>query len=673
MTTDFFDGKESPSEQKSKKDLATPILDNFSRDLTALAAMGKIDPIYGREPELKRISQILSRKKKNNAVIVGEAGTGKSALVEKLALTIVNGTCATNLVDKRVVALDLTSLVAGTKYRGQFEERIKAILTELTDNPEVILFIDELHTIVGAGNSSGSMDAANILKPALARGEIQCIGATTFDEFKKNIEGDAALVRRFQKIVLEEPSSAETIKILEKLKPVYEDFHGVVYHPEVIENIVSLSERYMPEKFFPDKAIDVLDELGAEKRISIAIPEEIIDIQNEINSLKERKIEMVKNQKFEDAARLRDKEKQLIASLDNKKSIWEESLKTNKIPVSVNDVYTLVSNMTKVPVTNMDSNDNNKLLNLEKILSEVVVGQDEAVKKVSKAVRRSRIGINDPNRPMASLIFLGASGIGKTHLAKQLAIELFGTQDAMIRLDMSEYQERFNVSKLIGSPAGYVGYDEGGLLTEKVKNRPYSVILFDEIEKAHRDVFNILLQILDDGHITDGKGTKVNFKNTLIILTSNIGVKKLQDFGTGIGFKSDNIQNEEAKKSILLKEMKKHFLPEFLNRIDDTIVFNNLTIDNIKNIVKIELDKLFARTSASGYDLNYDDSIINNLATIGFDPLYGARPMKRAIQDNITDYITEEIISGNIKKGEKYTIVLDNEIIKAVTSKKKGK
>lgn len=658
MTTDFFDGNNSPSEQKNKKDnLATPILDNFSRDLTVLASLGKIDPIYGREPELKRISQILSRKKKNNAVIVGEAGTGKSALVEKLALTIVNGTCATNLVNKRVVALDLTSLVAGTKYRGQFEERIKAIINELADNPEVILFIDELHTIVGAGNASGSMDAANILKPALARGEIQCIGATTFDEFKKNIEGDAALVRRFQKIVLEEPSIADTIKILEKLKPVYENFHGVTYHPDVIKTIVSLSERYMPEKFFPDKAIDVLDELGAEKRISLTLPEKVISTQNEINDLKEGKMAMVKSQKFEEAAKLRDKEKQLITQLEKEKLNWEESLKINKIPVSVDDVYALVSNMTKVPVSKINDQENSKLINLEKDLSKAVIGQDEAIKKIVNAIYRSRIGIKDPNKPI-SYLFCGPTGVGKSHLAKQIAIELFGSANNLIRFDMSEYSEGHTITRLLGAPPSYIGYEEGGQLTEQVKNKPYSIILFDEIEKAHKDIFTALLQVLDDGRMTDGLGKTINFKNCVIIMTSNIGAKKIQDFGAGIGFGTNNLSDERRKETIN-KELKQIFLPEFLNRIDDMIIFNPLKQTDIDNITKIELDVLIKRINNINYNITYSDSVIKLISKIGFDEIYGARPIKRAIQNKLEDFIGVNVIKGNIIKNKKYILDTD--------------
>lgn len=672
MTTDFFDEGSTSGQKNKKNNSSTPILDNFSRDITALAREGKIDPIVGRTKELERISQILSRKKKNNAVIVGDAGTGKSAIIEKLALDIVNGVCSTSLMDKRVVSLDMTSIVAGTKYRGQFEERIKAIISELSVNPDVILFIDELHTMVGAGNASGSMDAANILKPALARGELQCIGSTTFDEYKKYIEKDAALVRRFQKITLDEPSNEETIDILQNLKQTYENFHRVTYEDGVIETIVNLSSRYITDRFFPDKAIDVLDELGAKKRTSLKIPSIIDSIQLEINDIKAEKITVVKLQDYENAAKLRDKEKKALKHLEEEKLKWEENIKINKIPVSVDDVYDLVSKITNIPVNKIDDNENSKLTKLEEVLSNTVIGQDEAIKKIAKAIRRNRVGINDPNKPIGTFIFLGNSGVGKTHLAKQIAIELFGSADSMIRLDMSEYQEKFNLSKLIGTTAGYVGYEEGGLLTEKVKNKPYSVILFDEIEKAHKDIFSILLQILDDGHITDGQGRKINFKNTLIILTSNIGVKKIQEFGNGIGFNTITTNYEENKKNVLLKEMKKYFLPEFINRIDDTIVFNNLTPDDIKKIVRIEIDKLLLRVSKINYNITYDESVVDYISNTGFDVIYGARPMKRAIQESIGDMITDNIMDNTIKQTKNYIIKMDKDQLKIILLKKKS-
>ena len=545
MAVDFFEDGPTTNPKKGRKGSTTPILDNFSRDLIKLAEEGKIDPVVGRDKEVRRIAQILSRKKKNNAVVVGEAGVGKSALVEKLALMIVKGDCPTNLLDKRIVSLDLTSLVAGTKYRGQFEERIKAILNELQEAPNVIVFIDELHTMVGAGNASGAMDAANIMKPALARGEIQCIGATTFDEFKKHIEKDSALVRRFQKVILKEPTQSETVEILNNLKTSYEDFHKVQYEDGVIDTIVKLSGRYITDRQFPDKAIDVIDELGSEKRISLRAPDTIEKLKGQADEIKEKKILVVKNQNYEQAAKLRDEERKILDKLEVEKSKWMEKQKDNKIPVSIDDVYTIVSEMTGVPITKLDSNETKKLLKMETLLSEKVIGQDEAILSISKAIRRNRVGIKDANKPIGSFIFLGSTGVGKTHLAKSLANLLFGDPDKIIRVDMSEFMDRHNVSKLIGSPPGYVGYDEGGQLTEKVKNNPFSVILFDEIEKAHKDIFNLLLQILDEGHLTDSFGRKVNFTNCLIIMTSNIGAKKVSEFGGGVGFSTSSSETQK--------------------------------------------------------------------------------------------------------------------------------
>ena len=670
MSVDFFEDGPTTNPKKVRKGSNTPILDNFSRDLIKMAEEGKIDPVVGRDKEVKRIAQILSRKKKNNAVIVGEAGVGKSALVEKLALMIYKGDCPSNLLDKRIMSLDLTSLVAGTKYRGQFEERIKAIINELQEAPNVIIFIDELHTMVGAGNASGAMDAANILKPSLARGELQCIGATTFDEFKKHIEKDAALVRRFQKIVLQEPTEEETLEILKNLTTSYQDFHKVSYEEGVLETIVKLSGRYITDRQFPDKAIDVLDELGSEKRVSSKIPEVIEKLKKEIDIIKEKKVQVVKSQNYEQAAKLRDEEKKVLDKLELEKKKWLEKQKDNKIPVSIDDVYDIVSEMTGVPITKLDSKETKKLLEMETILSERVIGQDEAITSISKAIRRNRVGIKDANKPIGSFIFLGSTGVGKTHLAKQLAKEMFGSEDSLIRVDMSEYQEKHTVSKLVGAPPGYVGYEEGGLLTEKVKNKPYSVILFDEVEKAHKDVFTILLQILDDGHVTDSLGRKINFKNTLIILTSNLGVKKLQDFGTGIGFSNSPYANEEAKKEVLMKEMKKFFSPEFINRIDDTIVFNSLTPEDIKKITVIELAKLGKRLKDMKYTINFDDTLVDYLAKIGFDDMYGARPLKRAIQDKVEDLLSEEVLTGKMIEGKTYTIKVENEEVKV---QKKGR
>ena len=654
MSVDFFEDGPTTNPKKVRKGSNTPILDNFSRDLIKMAEEGKIDPIVGRDVEVKRIAQILSRKKKNNAVIVGDAGVGKSALVEKLALMIHKGDCPTNLLDKRIMSLDLTSLVAGTKYRGQFEERIKAILNELVEAPNVIVFIDELHTMVGAGNASGSMDAANILKPALARGEIQCIGATTFDEFKKHIEKDSALVRRFQKIILKEPTELETIEILKNLTTSYQDFHKVTYEDGVIEVIVRLAGRYITERQFPDKAIDVLDELGSEKRISTRIPESIEKLKFQIDEIKEKKIQVVKSQNYEQAAKLRDEEKKVVTKLEEEKIKWSEKQKDNKIPITIDNVYEIISQMTGVPISKLDAKETQKLLQLEDLLSEKVIGQPEAISTISRSIRRNRVGIKDANKPIGSFIFLGSTGVGKTYLAKTLAQYLFGDEDKIIRVDMSEYMDRHNVSKLIGSPPGFVGYDEGGQLTEKVKNNPFSVILFDEIEKAHKDVFNILLQILDEGHLTDSFGRKVNFTNCLIIMTSNIGAKKVSEFGGGVGFStsSSEVQKYEVRKTMIQKALKQHFNPEFLNRIDDIILFNSLNEETLKKIIDLEISRLSNRLKDKGYKVNFDKTVTNRVFELNSQEEYGARPVKRIIQNLCEDFLSEEILKGNIVEGK---------------------
>jgi ATP-dependent Clp protease ATP-binding subunit ClpC len=665
MSVDFFEEGPVSNPKRTKKGSTTPILDNFSRDLNKLAEEGKIDPVIGRDKEVKRIAQILSRKKKNNAVIVGDAGVGKSALVEKLALMIVKGECPTNLLDKRIMSLDLTSLVAGTKYRGQFEERVKAILNELQNEPNVIVFIDELHTMVGAGNASGAMDAANILKPALARGEMQCIGATTFDEFKKHIEKDGALVRRFQKIILKEPTIIETTQILNNLKSSYETYHKVNYEDGVIETIVKLSDRYITDRQFPDKAIDVMDELGSDKKINTKIPDSIEKLKKDSDEIKDRKIQVVRNQNYEQAAKLRDEERKILSKLEDEKIKWLEKQKDNKTPISVDDVYEIISQMTGVPISKLDSKETENLLKIDERLKSKVIGQDEAISIISKAIKRNRVGIKDANKPIGSFIFLGSTGVGKTYLAKSIAEILFGDPEKVVRVDMSEFMEKHNVSKLIGSPPGYVGYDEGGQLTEKIKNNPFSVVLFDEIEKAHKDVFNILLQILDEGHLTDSFGRKVNFTNTIIIMTSNIGAKKVSDFGGGVGFNtsSSETQKYEVRKSIIQKSLKQQFNPEFLNRIDDVILFNSLDKDTMNKIIQIELNKLVNRLKEKNYNITFDKTIVSRIAELNTQEDYGARPIKRIIQNLCEDFLSDEILKGTIKEKINTTLkIKDGEI-----------
>ena len=668
---DLMDDDDKMMSKKQKQsDSSTPVLDNFSRDLNKLAEAGKLDPVIGRDREIIRIAQILSRRKKNNPIIIGEPGCGKTAIVEGLAMKIVSGECPKNLLDKRIVNLDLTSVVAGTKYRGQFEERMKVIIEELHANPNIIIFIDEIHTLVGSGNSSGSMDGSNIFKPALSRGELQCIGATTLDEFRKNIEKDGALERRFQKVIVDPSSVQETIEILKNVRDKYESYHKVTYSDEVIETCVKLAERYITDREFPDKAFDIMDEVGARMQTEVKIPESIEVLKKAAADIKQQKLDVVKKQNYEQAAELSDKEKKVLTKLENEKSKFEEQQSKDKKVISLENVYDVVSNMTKIPVNKMSVDDAKALINLDKELIGKVIGQDAAVIKIAKSIKRNRLGIKDPNRPIGSFVFLGSTGVGKTHLAKQLAKEMFGSEDSLIRVDMSEYQEKHSVSKLVGAPPGYVGYEEGGQLTEKVKNKPYSVILFDEVEKAHKDVFTILLQILDDGYATDSLGRKINFKNTLIILTSNLGVKKLQDFGTGIGFSNNTYANEEAKKQVLMKEMKNFFSPEFLNRIDDTIVFNSLTPEDIKKITDIELKKLVNRLSDIKYKIVYDDTLVEYLAKVGYDEMYGARPLKRAIQDKVEDLLSEEVLTGKMVEGKTYNIKVDNDEIKI---SKKGK
>ena len=660
---------------KKKSDGGTPVLDNFSKDLNKLAQEGKLDPVIGRKKEILRIAQILSRRKKNNPIIIGEPGAGKTAIVEGLAMMVHNGECPKNLMDKRIVSLDMNSLVAGTKYRGQFEERMKVIIEEIQSTPNIILFIDEIHTIVGAGNSSGSLDASNILKPALSRGELQCIGATTLDEYRTNFEKDGALERRFQKVVVDPSSKEDTFEILKQSKEKYEDHHKVTYDDQTLWTFVELADRYITDREFPDKAFDILDEVGARMQIDIKLPEVIENLKEEAFKIKQEKINVIKRQDYEQAAELRDRERSVLTKLEEEKKKFEDHLRSSKRSIPEELIYEVVSNMTKIPISNINLDERNNLINLDGNLNSKVIGQGEAVKKITKAIRRNRMGIKDPNKPIGSFIFLGSTGVGKTYLAKQLAKEIFGSEDNMIRVDMSEYQEKHTISRLIGSPPGYVGHDEGGQLTEQVKNKPYSVVLFDEIEKAHKDIFSTLLQLLDDGHITDSLGRKINFKNCLIIMTSNIGVKRLQEFGAGVGFKtgkSDAIREEE-KREILKKELSKFFAPEFLNRIDDVIIFNSLEKQHIDVITKLEVDKLLKRVSEKKYNFTYEQDLIDYISKVGFDETFGARPIKRAIQDKIEDLISEKILMMEIGENKDYQLKVDNDEVVVSSKEEKPK
>jgi ATP-dependent Clp protease ATP-binding subunit ClpC len=654
---------------------STPVLDNFSRDLIKLAEEGKLDPVIGREREINRIAQILSRRKKNNPIIIGEPGCGKTAIIEGLAIKIQNGDCPRNLMDKKIVSLDMTSIVAGTKYRGQFEERMKVIIEELQANPNIIVFIDEIHTIVGAGNTSGSLDASNIFKPALARGEIQCVGATTLDEYRKNFEKDGALERRFQKVIVDAATKEETLQILQNAKEKYESYHNVYYTDEILKLCVELAERYITDREFPDKAFDIIDEVGARSQVDIKLPEIIEKLKLEAQDVKLEKLDVVKKQNYELAASLRDKERKILDKLEAEKKKFETELQIQKKEVTDDLVYDVVSNMTKIPITKLNSDETKNLISLADNINSKVIGQSEAVLKIAKSIRRNRLGIREPNKPIGSFIFLGSTGVGKTHLAKQLAKEIFGSEENLIRVDMSEYQEKHTITRLIGAPPSYVGYEDGGQLTEMVKNKPYSVILFDEVEKAHKDIFSVLLQLLDDGHITDSLGRKINFKNCLIIMTSNLGVKKLQDFGTGVGFKSSTSTyvQEEQKKDILKKELQKFFSPEFLNRIDEIIVFNQLNKEDISKIVDIEVKKLISRLSNLKYKFSYDKSLVDLISEVGFDELYGARPLKRALQDKVEDYISEEVLKGEISEDKEYEIYVDEKEVKIKEKKKRKK
>jgi ATP-dependent Clp protease ATP-binding subunit ClpC len=662
--------KKGKSEKKKFSGSKTPVLDNFCRDISKSAEDGVLDPVVGRAQEIKRVSQILSRRKKNNPVLIGEPGVGKTAIVEGLAMLIKEGKAPRVILDKRIYSLDLSSIVAGTKYRGQFEERMKAILDELKQNPDVVLFIDELHTIVGAGNASGSMDAANIFKPALARGEIQVIGATTLDEFRENIEKDGALTRRFQQVLIEEPTLDETKIILNNIKERYEDHHKVTYTEEAIEECVKMSDRYIADRAMPDKAIDVLDEAGATTNVNQEAPENIKKLEARKETINQEKMEVVKKQKYEEAAKLRDEERKVNEELDSAKAKWLETLDKKRTIVDVDLVAEVVSMMTGIPVNKISSQENKKLMSMDKDLMGKVIGQDDAVVKVVKSIKRNRLGIKDKNKPIGSFIFLGPTGVGKTYLAKLLAENIFGDPDSIVRMDMSEYMEKHSVSRLIGPPPGYVGYEEGGQLTEKVRRKPYSVVLFDEIEKAHPDVFNLLLQLLDEGMLTDGLGRRVNFKNTLIILTSNIGVKELNSFGKDMGFKTDAaIANEEEKaRAIIEKALKKKFKPEFLNRIDDTVIFNSLKKKDINVIIHNELEKLSERIEEIGFKIKVNPTAVDYVAEQGYDEAYGARPLNRAIQRHIEDPVTDAILNGDYKEGDTIKIGYDKKAEKIVLS-----
>jgi ATP-dependent Clp protease ATP-binding subunit ClpC len=659
-------------ESKSK----TPVLDNFGRDLTKAAEDGKLDPVVGREKEIERVSQILSRRKKNNPILIGEPGVGKSAIAEGLALRIVKRKVSRVLYGKRVVTLDLASLVAGTKYRGQFEERMKAVMNEMEKSPDVILFIDEIHTIVGAGGASGSMDASNMFKPALARGEVQCIGATTLDEYRQYIEKDGALERRFQKVLVEPTSPEETIQILQNIKDKYEDHHNVIYTDEAIDACVTLTNRYMTDRFLPDKAIDALDEVGSRVHITnIKVPERIVELEAAVDEVKEDKNRVVRNQKYEEAADLRDKERKLTEELEREKKKWEDATKENRETVTADHVAEVVSMMTGIPVQRVALNEMERLKTMFDNLQGKVVGQDDAIKKVVRAIQRNRAGLKDPNKPIGSFIFLGPTGVGKTELAKVIARYLFDSDDALIRIDMSEYMEKFAVSRLIGAPPGYVGYEEGGQLTEKVRRKPYSVVLMDEIEKAHPDVFNLLLQALDDGMMTDSMGRKIDFKNTIVIMTSNIGSRQLQDFGQGVGFatQAKTTASDEHARGVIEKALKKAFAPEFLNRIDDVVLFSQLKEEDIHKIIDIELRHVLKRIKEIGFDVQMSSEAKTFLAEKGYDPAYGARPLKRAIQKYLEDPLAEQLIGSDATQGDIIIVAHASEAEELTITVKKAK
>jgi ATP-dependent Clp protease ATP-binding subunit ClpC len=657
-----YDDMEKSKNKNTETKTKTPVLDNFSRDLIKLAEEGKLDPVVGRENEINRIAQILSRRKKNNPIILGEPGCGKTAIVEGLAKKIFEGDCPQNLSGKRIVSLDMTSIVAGTKYRGQFEERMKVIIEELYANPDIIVFIDEIHTMIGAGNSSGSMDASNIFKPALSRGELQCIGATTLEEYRKNIEKDGALERRFQKVMVDPSTKEETLQILKNVKERYEDHHKVTYSDDILKLCVELADRYITDREFPDKAFDIIDEVGARSQVEIKLPEIIEDLKRQAQEIKEEKVKVINSQRYEEAANLRDKERKILNDLEREKSEFEKNRNLFKREVTEDVVYDVASLMTKIPISKISTDETQQLKTLKDTLSTKVIGQDDAVSKISRSIQRNKVGLNDPKRPIFSGLLIGNSGVGKTELAKQLAKHMFNTEDALIRLDMSEFSDKIATSKLTGTSPGYVGYEDGSPFLNKIKNKPYSVILLDEIEKAHPEIFNVFLQMLDEGFLTDSHGRKINFKNCIILMTSNVGTKVVQDFGTGVGFSttSKTEKKEEEIKSVLEKELFKKFAPEFINRFDEIIYFKDLNETDLLKIVELELEKVYARVTSIDFELEVEESLKKHIISIGTDTRFGARILKRTIQKWVDDAITDKIISDNPEKGSKFILSYDD-------------
>jgi ATP-dependent Clp protease ATP-binding subunit ClpC len=652
------DGNEKSKNKGGEGAGKTPVLDNFSRDLIKLAEEGKLDPVVGREDEINRIAQILSRRKKNNPIILGEPGCGKTAIVEGLAKKIYEGDCPQNLSGKRIVSLDMTSIVAGTKYRGQFEERMKVIIEELYANPDIIIFIDEIHTMIGAGNTSGSMDASNIFKPALSRGELQCIGATTLEEYRKNIEKDGALERRFQKVIVDPSSKEETLQILQNSKERYEDHHKVTYTDDILKLCVELADRYITDREFPDKAFDIIDEVGARSQVEVKLPEVIEELKRQAQEIKEEKVKVINSQRYEEAANLRDRERKILNDLDREKETFEKNRNLFKKEVTEEVVYDVVSLMTKIPISKISTDETEQLKTLKETLTTRVIGQDDAVSKISRAIQRNKVGLNDPKKPIFSGLLIGNSGVGKTELAKQLAKHMFNSEDALIRLDMSEFSDKVSTSKLTGTSPGYVGYEDGSPFLNKIKNKPYSVILLDEIEKAHPEIFNVFLQMLDEGFLTDGHGRKINFKNCIILMTSNVGTKVVQDFGTGVGFSTSTKteRKDEEIKSLLEKELFKKFAPEFINRFDDIIYFKDLNEDDLLKIVELELEKVYTRVNGIDFELEVEDSLKKHIISIGTDTRFGARILKRTIQKWVDDAVTDKVISDNPEKGSKFIL-----------------